>query len=165
MANLSKLALLGRPIRIRLGGRMMTAILTDYDESSDSYNGIAWSVGKSIDVSDSQPIQRLFKGAHKYPYTNPNDSRQNRDFQFVFPGEDESGLDDIAQDKVDEAKENLDTVGSGGNSPTEPIDWNKVPPATEAFDPNRDYDGDGQVGTDRDRKKWKKEQKEKEQNR
>jgi hypothetical protein len=139
--NLEKLASLGKPVRLLLGGRMMTGFLIDYDESSDSYNGIAFSVGKSIDVSDPQPIERTFRGARKYPYAE----RPNYAFQFVFPGEDEQPLLNIAQGNINPEH----GEGSGGNVPVEGIDTST---GKEEFDPTKDYNQDGVV--DKRDKKW-----------
>ena len=130
-----KLALLGKPIRILLGGRMMTGFLTDHDESSDSYNGVAWSAGKSIDVSDPQPIQRTFRGARQYPYT----ARPDYAFQFVFPGDDESPLLALGQANADTQPEG---EPSGGNPP---IQHPEDSTTKEEFDPTKDYNQDGVV--------------------
>lgn len=120
MAN--PLELLGKPVRVVVAnGIVDTAYLDQYAASNDTYTAIYFTEDKSIiktflnagkgalgagpDVVVSLPMK--LKGLRKYPYA----ARPNYEFQFVFPGEDEQPLIDIAQANADSRK----TTSSGGD--------------------------------------------------
>ena len=123
----NELSILGQPVRALVGGRMMTVILTDYDSSSSSYNGVAITVGKSLDVATNpgnvNGIEfRPVRGLREYPYTE----RPSYAFQFVYPGDDESVLLSIGQTNADNATQDpRDTDGDGQVSKAERKAYNK----------------------------------------
>jgi len=90
-----KLQLLGQPVRACLEGHMVTVFITDYDPSSDSYNGESHR-NYSMNTGENPPIVKSVPGLRPYPYTE----RPDYAFQFVRPGEDESVLLAIAQNNV-----------------------------------------------------------------
>lgn len=113
-----KLGILGRPVRVLIGSRMTTVSLIDYDASDDSYNGAAFvdgtirvaviggTEGVSAKIGGQQfganewllvPTVRV-QGLRPYPVKIPG--RENEAFQFVYPGEDEQPLIDIANQDV-----------------------------------------------------------------
>lgn len=85
-------ALLGQPVRALVGGHMETIILSDYDESSDSFYGLTIRC-ISIDTHDIVPDLKAMGGLRAYPYTE----RPDYAFQFVKPGQDESVLRNLAR--------------------------------------------------------------------
>lgn len=105
MSNSNPLSLLGTFTRRLVDGRIMLVLLTDYEASNSTYNGLAIGVGKSLDVGDPtlnmQPVQGI------------------RVDEIVRPGEDESGLDDeaIAFVKEQEASVNVPTQEVESDNP------------------------------------------------
>lgn len=142
---------LGKAVRVQVKGRVLTAWLTDYDESSDSYWGFAVTT-RELDV-DFPPVEFLpLRGLRQYPYKE----RPDYAFQFVFPGEDEGGIRGIAATNAsgiaDEtiAKELIDPVKVSKD------DTAPLPEQTEQVFDERDTDRDGSVSKS-ERKAWKKE--------
>jgi len=88
----SPLALLGKAVRASIGGHMATIILTDYDLSDATYDGLLIR-NRSMNSTDVVPHFEAVHGLRPYPYA----ARPNYAFQFVLPGEDESVLINIAQ--------------------------------------------------------------------
>lgn len=84
--------ILGRPVRAVVGGRVMTVFLVDYDVGSGTYNGIAGTV-VALDVDQVGVQWRPVYGLRAYPYVE----RPAYSFQFVWPGQDESPIINIAQ--------------------------------------------------------------------
>jgi hypothetical protein len=92
---LEKLRMLGRWVRAQIGGHRVSVVLTDYDESSDSYHGEAHR-NYSMNTGEQTPVVESVHGLRPYPYS----ARPDYAFQFVLPGEDEQPLIDIAQRNV-----------------------------------------------------------------
>jgi hypothetical protein len=104
----SLMNLLGQLVRGMVGGRMMTILLTDYDVSSDSYDGVAITL-KQLDSNSSTLTEQIgqllhgdvlirpARGYRQFPYTTRPDYVK----QFVLVGEDEQPLIDLAQADVD----------------------------------------------------------------
>lgn len=84
-------SLLGKAVRALIGGRMQTILLTDYDQSSDSYWGEAVRCNPG-EGDEKVPIHTAVSGLRPYPYAD----RPDYSFQFVEPGADESVLINIA---------------------------------------------------------------------
>jgi hypothetical protein len=121
MAN--ELEAMATPKRMLVGGRMMTVFLTDLDTSSDSFNGFAVTVGKSLDTDQAKQAGfingiefRPVRGARPYPYSE----RPNYAFQFVEMGEDESPLLAIGQANVGTAPTQAETVEEEADSAVTP---------------------------------------------
>lgn len=93
------IALIGQgPVRVLIGGHMQTVFLTDYDESSNTYDGLAIRC-HSGESSDKLPVLTPVHGLRPY------DGASNKDFQFVIPGVDESPLINLAQANAVRPKE------------------------------------------------------------
>lgn len=87
----AKLALLGLTVRASIGGHMATIILTDYDLSNETYDGLLIR-NRSLNTTDTVPHFEAVHGLRAYPFKD----RQDYAFQFVRPGDDESVLINIA---------------------------------------------------------------------
>lgn len=101
-------SLCGRAVRMMVGAHMETVFLTDFDLSSNSYHGLAVR-SFSMNTGENPPIFEAVHGARQYPTTE----RPAYAFQFVFPGEDESVLINIAHDNL---------VQRTGSAPAETIE-------------------------------------------
>lgn len=87
-------ALCGKPVRMFIGGHMMTVRLTDFDLSSNSYHGIG---ERAFAMADEKlPVVEVVHGARAYPTSD----RPDYAWQFVEPGADESVLINIAHNNL-----------------------------------------------------------------
>jgi len=94
--------LLGQTVRANIGGHMTTILLTDYDDSDDSYFGLAIRC-RSMNSNEKPPVFEAVPGLRQYPTAD----RPDYSFQFVVAGEDESPLLAIAQKNADATLEQV----------------------------------------------------------
>jgi len=90
-----KLAILGLPVRMNVGGHMTTCFLTDFDLSDDTY----WALcvrNRTMDSSEHAPVFTPMPGLRQYPYNVTRVDGLPYAFQFVFPGQNEQPLIDNA---------------------------------------------------------------------
>lgn len=90
--TLAARAMLGKCVRALVGGHMTTILLTDWNESSDSYNGTSIR-SFSMDTSEKAPVIIAVTGLRAYPYKE----RPDYAFQFVQPGGSEHVLRNLAR--------------------------------------------------------------------